>query len=52
MEISLTLSDINVITLTPKSEDWKKYMELIKNEEKYVVIRENNSNNIMLKLIK
>jgi len=52
MEISLKLNGSKEITLTPKSEQWKEYAPLIKDGEKYEVVRENNSPNIILKQIK
>jgi len=52
MEISLKLNGSKEITLTPKSENWKKYAELIEAGEKYEVVRDNNSKAIVLKQIK
>lgn len=52
MEISMTLNGIKRIVLTPKSENWKKYAELIENGEKYEVVRENNSASIILRQVK
>ena len=52
MEISMTLNGYKKLILTPKSENWKKYAELIESGERYEVIRENNSASIILRQIK
>lgn len=46
------LNGIKKIILTPVSEDWKRYADLIKDGERYEIIRENNSPNIILTQIK
>ena len=51
MEISMKLNGVKEIILTPKSEKWKKYSELIEEGETYIVIREHNSPNIILRQV-
>ncbi len=43
------LNGVKTIILTPKSEKWKKYSELIEEGEIYEVVKEHNSSNILLK---
>lgn len=45
----MMLNGVKTIILTPKSEKWKKYSELIEEGEVYEVIKEHNSANIILK---
>jgi len=49
MEIAMMLNGVKTIILTPKSEKWKRYSELIEEGEIYEVIKEHNSPNILLK---
>ena len=49
MEIAMMLNGVKTIILTPKSEKWKKYSELIEEGEIYEVVKEHNSPNILLK---
>lgn len=49
MEISMMLNGVKTIVLTPKSEKWKKYSELIEEGEVYEVVKEHNSANIILR---
>jgi hypothetical protein len=51
MEISMKLNGVKEIILTPKSEKWKKYSELIEDDEHYIVVREHNSPNIILRQV-
>ena len=43
------LNGVKTIILTPKSEKWKRYSELIEEGEIYEVVKEHNSPNILLK---
>lgn len=43
------LNGVKTIILTPKSEKWKKYSDLIEEGEIYEVVKEHNSPNILLK---
>lgn len=43
------LNGVKTIILTPKSEKWKRYSELIEEGEIYEVVKEHNSSNILLK---
>lgn len=43
------LNGVKTIILTPKSEKWKRYSELIEEGEIYEVFKEHNSSNILLK---
>lgn len=52
MDIAMKLNGVKELILTPKSEHWKKYMDLIENDEIYIVVKENNSPNIILKQVK
>lgn len=45
----MMLNGVKTIILTPKSEKWKKYSELIEEGEIYEVVKEHNSSNILLK---
>lgn len=45
----MMLNGVKTIILTPKSEKWKRYSELIEEGEIYEVIKEHNSPNILLK---
>ncbi len=45
----MMLNGVKTIILTPKSEKWKKYSELIEEGEIYEVVKEHNSPNILLK---
>jgi len=49
MEIAMMLNGVKTIILTPKSEKWKRYSELIEEGEIYEVVKEHNSPNILLK---
>lgn len=49
MEIAMMLNGVKTIILTPKSEKWKKYSELIEEGEIYEVVKEHNNANIILK---
>ena len=52
MEISITVSDIIKIAMTPKTEIMKYLAELIKDEATYVVSRPNNSTDIVFTQVK
>ncbi len=45
----MMLNGVKTIILTPKSEKWKKYSELIEEGEIYEVVKEHNSPNLLLK---
>ena len=45
----MMLNGVKTIILTPKSEKWKRYSELIEEGEIYEVVKEHNSPNILLK---
>ena len=45
----MILNGVKTIILTPKSEKWKKYSELIEEGEVYEAIKEHNNANIILK---
>lgn len=45
----MMLNGVKTIILTPKSEKWKRYSELIEEGEIYEVFKEHNSSNILLK---
>lgn len=45
----MMLNGVKTIILTPKSEKWKKYSELIEEGEIYEIVKEHNSPNILLK---
>lgn len=45
----MMLNGVKTIILTPKSEKWKRYSELIEEGEIYEVVKEHNSSNILLK---
>ena len=47
----MMLNGVKTIILTPKSEKWKKYSELIEEGEIYEVVKEHNSPNILLKQV-
>jgi len=49
MEIAMMLNGVKTIILTPKSEKWKKYSELIEEGEIYEVVKEHNNANIILR---
>ena len=49
MEITMMLNGVKTIILTPKSEKWKRYSELIEEGEIYEVVKEHNSPNLLLK---
>lgn len=49
MEIAMMLNGVKTIILTPKSEKWKRYSELIEEGEIYEVFKEHNSPNLLLK---
>ena len=52
MKVALKLHDIKEIILTPVSEDWKEYSQLLKDGETYKIERLNNSVDIVLKQVK
>lgn len=52
MKVSLKLNGIKEIVLTPISEDWKEYSQLLKDGETYKIERLNNSVDIVLKQVK
>lgn len=52
MKVSLKLNGIKEIVLTPVSEDWKEYSQLLKDGETYKIERLNNSVDIVLKQVK
>ena len=45
----MMLNGVKTIILTPKSEKWKRYSELIEEGEIYEVVKEHNSPNLLLK---
>ena len=45
----MMLNGVKTIILTPKSEKWKRYSELIEEGEIYEVVKEHNSSNLLLK---
>ena len=45
----MMLNGVKTIILTPKSEKWKRYSELIEEGEIYEVFKEHNSPNLLLK---
>ena len=52
MKVALKLNGIKEIVLTPDSEDWKEYSQLLKDGETYKIERLNNSVDIVLKQVK
>ena len=52
MKVALKLNGIKEIVLTPISEDWKEYSQLLKDGETYKIERLNNSVDIVLKHVK
>lgn len=52
MKVALKLNGIKEIVLTPISEDWKEYSQLLKDGETYKIERLNNSVDIVLKQVK
>lgn len=52
MKVALKLNGIKEIVLTPISEDWKEYSQLLKDGETYKIERLNNSAEITLKQVK
>jgi hypothetical protein len=52
MKVALKLNGIKEIVLTPVSEDWKEYSQLLKDGETYKIERLNNSVDIVLKQVK
>ena len=52
MKVALNLNGLKKIILTPISEDWKEYSQLIKEGELYKVERLNNSTDVILTQIK
>ena len=52
MKVALKLNGIKEIVLTPISEDWKEYSQLLKDGEVYKIERLNNSVDIVLKQVK
>ena len=52
MKVALKLNGIKEIVLTPVSEDWKEYTQLLKDGETYKIERLNNSVDIVLKQVK
>lgn len=52
MKVTLKLNGIKEIVLTPISEDWKEYSQLLKDGETYKIERLNNSAEITLKQVK
>ena len=52
MKVALKLNGIKEIVLTPISEDWKLYSQLLKDGETYKIERLNNSVDIVLKQVK
>ena len=51
MKVALKLNGIKEIVLTPVSEDWKEYSQLLKDGETYKIERLNNSVDIVLKQV-
>lgn len=49
MEIAMMLNGVKTIILTPKSEKWKRYSELIEEGEIYEIFKEHNNPNLLLK---
>ena len=45
----MMLNGVKTIILTPKSEKWKRYSELIEEGEIYEVVKEHNSPNLLLR---
>jgi len=52
MKVAIKLNGIKEIILTPISEDWKEYSQLLKDGETYKIERLNNSVDIVLKQVK
>ena len=52
MKVALKLNGIKEIVLTPISEDWKEYSQLLKDGETYKIELLNNSVDIVLKQVK
>jgi len=52
MKVTMHLDEEKEIILTPKSENWKVWVELIKDGETYTVERKPNSTSIILKQVK
>ena len=52
MKVALKLNGIKEIVLTPVSEDWKEYSQLLKDGETYKIERLNNLAEITLKQVK
>lgn len=52
MKVALKLNGIKEIVLTPVSEEWKEYSQLLKDGETYKIERLNNSVDIVLKQVK
>lgn len=45
----MMLNGVKTIILTPKSEKWKRYSELIEEGEIYEIFKEHNNPNLLLK---